>query len=62
MSTAKKAEVAYEKYLNLIITDKIFQVFFFKRHSHKKYDDFKIMNEKEKVKFLIDFYFYVNLY
>jgi hypothetical protein len=61
MSVVKKSEIAYEKYLNLIITDKTFQSFFFKRHNHKKYDDFKIMNEKEKVKFLIDFYFNVSL-
>jgi hypothetical protein len=57
----KKAEIAYEKYLNLIISDKLFQEFFFKRLNHKKYEDFKITNEKEKVKFLIDFYFYVYL-
>jgi hypothetical protein len=55
----KKAEIAYEKYINLIISDRVFQEFFFKRLNHKKYEDFKITNEKEKVKFLIDFYFYV---
>lgn len=55
----RKAEITYEKYLNLIISDKYFQEFFFKRLNHKKYEDFKITNEKEKVKFLIDFYFYV---
>ena len=60
MSGSRKSEIAYEKYLNLVISDKIFQVFFFKRFNHKNFEDFKITNEKEKVKFLIDFYFYVH--
>ena len=59
MSSSRKAEIAYEKYLNLVISDKIFQGFFFKRFNHRNYEDFIITNEKEKVKFLIDFYFYV---
>ena len=45
---------------NELINDKIFQFFFQQYFNSKEFNEFKNLNDNEKLNFMIDLYFYVN--